>query len=110
MLTDAHVPHTQIHLGNAHLAIDCRFSHYIVTVRDPINRTISAFNWRHTDGGGATTSPRRRADRPRRHRPRADLPPRVEAVQVEVEAGATAPPLRRIAGDLSIGLSAGLII
>jgi len=51
MLDRAHVPHHQVHTQNAHTALDCRFTHYIVTTRDPINRTISAFNWRHTNGG-----------------------------------------------------------
>ena len=46
LLSLAGVNHTQVHTKNAHLAVDCHFTHYIVTTRDPINRTISAFNWR----------------------------------------------------------------
>jgi len=33
-------------------SIDCRFDVYIVTTRDPASRTVSAFNWRHSQGGG----------------------------------------------------------
>ena len=32
--------------------VDTRFSAFIIAVRDPIARTVSAFNWRHTRGGG----------------------------------------------------------
>ena len=46
LLSLAGVNHTQVHTKNAHVAVDCHFTHYIVTTRDPINRTISAFNWR----------------------------------------------------------------
>ena len=32
--------------------IDPSFDVFIVATRDPVSRTISGFNWRHTDGGG----------------------------------------------------------
>lgn len=51
MLSDAGVAFAVLHIDDAHWAVDCRFTHYIVSTRDPVNRTVSAFNWRHTDGG-----------------------------------------------------------
>lgn len=44
---------TYAHLGPPTGAtIDPSFDVFIVATRDPVSRTISAFNWRHTDGGG----------------------------------------------------------
>jgi len=36
-------------------ALDCRFTHYVISLRDPINRTISSFNF--GDDGEKTVSP-----------------------------------------------------
>lgn len=51
LLTAAGVAFAAIHVGDAHKATDCRFTHYIISTRDPINRTISAFNYNHRAGG-----------------------------------------------------------
>jgi hypothetical protein len=40
------------HVFDPYASIDCRHDIYIVSTRDPVSRTISAFNWRHTIGGG----------------------------------------------------------
>ena len=42
---------THVHIDNAHLALVDDFTHYITTTREPISRTISAFNYRHAIGG-----------------------------------------------------------
>jgi len=51
LLRKVGVNYTHIHVHSARLATSCAFSHYIVTTRDPLDRTISAFNFRHTRGG-----------------------------------------------------------
>ena len=40
-----------MHNNNAHVLADCRFTHYVVVTRDPVARTVSAFNFRHPIGG-----------------------------------------------------------
>lgn len=50
-LTSVGVVHDTFHVRSAHLALSCRYTHYVVTTRDPVARTISAFNFRHVLGG-----------------------------------------------------------
>ena len=45
------VVHDTFHVRSAHMALSCRYTHYVVATRDPLARTISAFNFRHVLGG-----------------------------------------------------------
>jgi hypothetical protein len=51
VLRQSNVTFHSVHTRNAADSIDCRFSLYVVSTRDPLNRTLSAFNWRHPIGG-----------------------------------------------------------
>lgn len=45
LLRDVHIPHSDVHLFSLrHEAIE-RYTDIVITVRDPLNRTLSAFNW-----------------------------------------------------------------
>ena len=47
---------TQVHLRRATPADVANASAVVVTLRDPVERAVSAFNWRHLRGGGLRES------------------------------------------------------
>jgi hypothetical protein len=47
---------TQVHLRRATPADVANASAVVVTLRDPVERAVSAFNWRHPRGGGLRES------------------------------------------------------
>jgi len=52
-LAKAPINFTYAHVGKAsNVNVDDSFDVLIISTREPLNRTISAFNWRHSDGGG----------------------------------------------------------
>ncbi|KAJ1630842.1 hypothetical protein T492DRAFT_1000173 [Pavlovales sp. CCMP2436] len=56
------IGHTQVHVGSGAARVHRLLKwhkHVLVALRDPADRVVSAFNWRHTQGGGNVNRPRR---------------------------------------------------